>query len=64
MSINKYLAHSVRTRSTGCSALKAGCILLPQSAEDVSEMLKLLVANNESFAIKSGGHNPNKYFAR
>lgn len=57
-------AHSVTTRSTGCSGLKPECVLLPRSAEDVSEMLKLLVANNEPFAIKSGGHNPNKYFAR
>lgn len=25
--------------------------------------MQTLVANNESFAVKSGGHNPNKYFA-
>lgn len=29
----------------------------------MSTILKTAVANNETFAVKSGGHNPNKYFA-
>lgn len=51
------------TRSTGCSALKPACILEPSSAGQLSHIMQTLVANNESFALKSGGHNPNKYFA-
>lgn len=50
-------------RSTGCSALKPACILEPTSAGQLSHIMQTLVANNESFALKSGGHNPNKYFA-
>lgn len=50
-------------RSTGCSDLKPSCVLLPENAEGLSAVMEVLVANNESFAVKSGGHNPNKYFA-
>ncbi|KAG8165011.1 hypothetical protein KVR01_005286 [Diaporthe batatas] len=49
--------------STGCAALKPACILEPTSAGQLSHIMQTLVANNESFAVKSGGHNPNKYFA-
>jgi hypothetical protein len=49
--------------STGCSDLWPSCVLLPRSAEQVSDMLKVLHQTNESFAIKSGGHNPNQYFS-
>lgn len=38
-------------------------MLLPTNAQELSEIVQALVANNESFAVKSGGHNPNKYFA-
>lgn len=50
-------------RSTSCSALQPGCILIPKSAQEVSEIIQSAVANNETFAVKSGGHNPNKFFA-
>jgi FAD/FMN-containing dehydrogenase len=49
--------------STGCAALKPSCVLLPRSAQQVSNIVKILRANNEEFAIKSGGHSPNKYFS-
>ncbi|KAF2431252.1 putative FAD dependent oxidoreductase [Tothia fuscella] len=49
--------------STACSALKPSCILLPRSAQQVSDILKVLGQNDEPFAVKSGGHSPNKYFA-
>ncbi|EXF82142.1 FAD binding domain-containing protein [Colletotrichum fioriniae PJ7] len=46
-----------------CSNLKPGCILVPTSAAEVSTIVTALLLNKEQFAIKSGGHNPNKYFA-
>ncbi|TLS24718.1 hypothetical protein PpBr36_08166 [Pyricularia pennisetigena] len=49
--------------STGCGALKPACILKPKNAQEVSVIMQTLQANNETFAVKSGGHNPNNYFA-
>ncbi|KAF2789654.1 FAD-binding domain-containing protein [Melanomma pulvis-pyrius CBS 109.77] len=49
--------------STGCGALKPSCILYPSTAQEVSGIVKVLNANNETFVVKSGGHNPNKNFA-
>lgn len=49
--------------STGCSALKPACVLLPRSAQQVSDILKILRTNNEPFSVKSGGHSPNAHFA-
>ncbi|KAF2142885.1 uncharacterized protein K452DRAFT_225838 [Aplosporella prunicola CBS 121167] len=48
--------------STGCSALKPACIIKPSTADEVSHIVKVLNQNNELFAIKSGGHNPNQHF--
>lgn len=49
--------------STTCSALQPSCILYPATAEEVSAIVKILNKNDEHFAIKSGGHNPNEYFS-
>jgi FAD/FMN-containing dehydrogenase len=51
------------TRSSACSALLPGCILVPSSATEVSLIVETLHKNNEKFAIKSGGHNPNQNFS-
>ena len=45
--------------STSCAALKPTCIIFPTTADEVSTVIKILNGNNEKFAIKSGGHNPN-----
>lgn len=37
--------------------------MVPTSAEEVSAIVKVLGTNNETFAVKSGGHNPNNYYA-
>ncbi|KAF2762234.1 FAD binding domain-containing protein [Pseudovirgaria hyperparasitica] len=60
-----YLTENFEYWSTACSALKPSCILSPTTAEEVSTIVKTLRANGntEKFAIKSGGHSPNKYFA-
>jgi FAD/FMN-containing dehydrogenase len=55
----EYLAQQANYWSTGCSALKPSCILYPKSAQEVSTIVQILNDNNETFAIKSGGHNPN-----
>ncbi|ETS82290.1 hypothetical protein PFICI_07292 [Pestalotiopsis fici W106-1] len=49
--------------STACGDLKPACILTPQTTEEVAQIVQVLLTNNETFAIKSGGHNPNNYFA-
>jgi FAD/FMN-containing dehydrogenase len=49
--------------SAACAALKPSCVLLPRSAQQVSDIVKILRANNEDFAVKSGGHSPNRHFA-
>ncbi|KAH7025769.1 FAD binding domain-containing protein [Microdochium trichocladiopsis] len=49
--------------STASGALKPKCILTPQNADEVAAIVSILRENNETFAIKSGGHNPNNYFA-
>jgi FAD/FMN-containing dehydrogenase len=37
--------------------------LKPSSAEEVAAIVRQLNQNSENFAIKSGGHSPNDYFA-
>lgn len=49
--------------STACGALRPSCILAPSSAQEVSAIISVLNSNSETFAVKSGGHNPNNYFA-
>lgn len=49
--------------STACGDLKPACILEPETTEEVAAIVSILRENNETFAIKSGGHNPNNYFA-
>ena len=51
--------------STSCAALKPSCIIYPSSAEDVAAIVDVLRDGNnkESFAVKSGGHNPNNYWS-
>jgi hypothetical protein len=46
-----------------CSALKPSCIIFPKSVEEVSAIVKVIANGTESFAVKSGGHNPNNYFS-
>jgi FAD/FMN-containing dehydrogenase len=59
----EYLAEQQNYWSTGCSALKPSCILFPRNAEEVASIVKILNNNNETFAVKSGGHNPNEGFS-
>ncbi|KAH8657747.1 FAD binding domain-containing protein [Xylariales sp. PMI_506] len=49
--------------STSCGDLEPTCILSPASTDQVVTIVQALLETNESFAIKSGGHNPNNYFA-
>ncbi|KAE9582718.1 putative FAD-linked oxidoreductase [Colletotrichum fructicola] len=58
-----YTSEQLNYWSTACGNLKPGCILVPTSAEEVSAIVKVLGTNNETFAVKSGGHNPNNYYA-
>lgn len=58
-----YTADQLEYWSTASGALKPSCIISPKSAEEVAAVVTILRGNNETFAIKSGGHNPNNYFA-
>lgn len=49
--------------STGCGALQPSCQLYPTTANEVAAIVKILNSNNETFVVKSGGHNPNQGFA-
>ncbi|KAI0836719.1 FAD binding domain-containing protein [Hypoxylon sp. FL0890] len=49
--------------STFSGDLKPSCILEPETTEEVATIVSILQENNETFAVKSGGHNPNNYFA-
>lgn len=37
--------------------------MYPKNAQEVAAIVEALGETNETFAIKSGGHNPNLYFA-
>ncbi|KIV99775.1 uncharacterized protein PV09_08581 [Verruconis gallopava] len=47
--------------STACSAEKPACIILPSSAQQLSDVILIINENSEAFAVKSGGHTPNCY---
>jgi FAD/FMN-containing dehydrogenase len=58
-----YSADQLQYWSTSCGDMKPTCILAPTSTEQVATVVKALLETNETFAVKSGGHNPNNYFA-
>lgn len=58
-----YLDEQEEYWSTSCSALKPTCIIFPTNADEVAAVIKILKDETEDFAVKSGGHNPNNYFA-
>ncbi|KAK8052913.1 hypothetical protein PG996_012214 [Apiospora saccharicola] len=58
-----YIKEQADYWSSTCAALKPTCIMFPKSAEEVSTIINVLKGNDEKFAIKSGGHNPNNYFS-
>ncbi|KKZ62715.1 hypothetical protein EMCG_02926 [[Emmonsia] crescens] len=49
--------------SADCGRLRPSCILVPKSPEELSMIVRALGENNETFAVKSGGHNPNRNFS-
>ena len=49
--------------SASCSALKPSCIIFPKTPAEVAAVMRVLSTNNETFAVKSGGHSPNNYYA-
>ncbi|ETS84467.1 hypothetical protein PFICI_02492 [Pestalotiopsis fici W106-1] len=58
-----YITEQADYWSSSCASLLPTCIIFPKSAEEVATVIKVLNDNDESFAIKSGGHNPNNYFS-
>ncbi|KAI1140162.1 FAD binding domain-containing protein [Hypoxylon sp. FL0543] len=58
-----YTTEQTQYWSTYSGDLKPSCILEPETTEEVAAIVSILHENNETFAIKSGGHNPNNYFA-
>ena len=49
--------------STSCAAIKPQCIIFPKTPSEMSRTIQILRDNTEDFAIKSGGHSPNHYWA-
>jgi hypothetical protein len=59
----EYLTEQQNYWSTGCSALKPSCIFFPRSADEVATIVRVLNANNETFAVKSGGMFAHRWLA-
>ena len=51
------------SRSVGCAALKPACIIRPANTAEMATVVRVLNQNNETFTVKSGGHNPNQNFS-
>lgn len=49
--------------STAAGDLKPSCLLYPKTTDQLAAIMSVIRDNNETFAIKSGGHNPNNYFS-
>jgi FAD/FMN-containing dehydrogenase len=58
-----FLTQQIEYWSTACGDLQPACIINPRTTDEIVAIVKQLLTNNETFAIKSGGHNPNNYFA-
>lgn len=50
-------------RSASCSSLLPACILVPGTPNELSTIVRTLLGNSESFAVKAGGHNPNRFYS-
>ena len=60
----EYNAEQTEYWSTACGALKPTCIMAPSTDREVAAVVDALRQfTNETFAIKSGGHNPNNWWA-
>ncbi|KAL6851096.1 hypothetical protein ACO1O0_008224 [Amphichorda felina] len=49
--------------SESCTLLKPSCIIFPTTSQEVAAVVRILKKTDENFAVKSGGHNPNKYWS-
>jgi len=58
-----YIVEQQEYWSTSCAALLPSCIIFPKTAAEVATIVQVLNNNNEQFAVKSGGHNPNNYYS-
>lgn len=58
-----YIAEQDEYWSESCTLLKPSCIIFPQDADEVAAVVKILKDTDENWAVKSGGHNPNKYWS-
>lgn len=61
--INLKYAQSTEYYNTLLDSYKPSCVVYPTSAHDVSIALQAIRAADSRFAIKAGGHNPNKGFS-
>lgn len=56
-----YIAETKSYWSTLLQEVRPACLVLPQSAEEVSKVVKILNKHpGVEFAVKSGGHTPNE----
>lgn len=58
-----YISEQNEYWSESCTLLLPSCIIFPESAEEVAAVINILKDTDEDWAVKSGGHNPNKYWA-
>ena len=58
-----YISEQNEYWSESCTLLTPSCIIFPTTAAEVATVVGILKNNDEDFAVKSGGHNPNKYWS-
>ncbi|KAJ5467949.1 FAD-bindingtype 2 [Penicillium sp. IBT 31633x] len=61
--LSKDYRESTEYWSTFQDDYKPSCVVYPESSKDVSVVLKAVRAADSRFAVKGGGHNPNKFFS-
>lgn len=62
--VTDYEASQAEYWNKAAGEQKPTCLIYPQTTQDVSNIINILNQNQERFAVKSGGHMPNKEFNR
>jgi FAD/FMN-containing dehydrogenase len=58
-----YISSTFQYWNARNSVYRPSCVVFPTSAEDVSDALSIIKSSGSRFAIKTVGHNPNKFFS-
>ncbi|KAL2760353.1 hypothetical protein ACRALDRAFT_1067077 [Sodiomyces alcalophilus JCM 7366] len=59
----EYIREQRQYWSRAAGDMKPSCLLYPQTTDQLAAIMSILRDNNETFAVKSGGHNANNHFS-